>query len=368
MVKLDVVRSANAALANSATKPYVAVVAGGTSGIGESAVRALAATFADRGDREEDVLHVHIVGRNEEAGRKIVAECSEICPHGVFQFHKGDLSLLKEVDRVCADVIATEQQAASARGAVAKIDLLVTSQGILSLTAEDTAEGLDKVHSLIYYSRMRFVERLLPLLTASPGAGHVVSVLNPSIKEGIILDDLALRNPKNQKLQTAFTQLSSLTNVFYEEVARRNTGRIALCHEYPGYVPTDLASKSNFPWWLKFLITYIIHPLSRPLWVPFEECGQRILFMASPARFPARRPEDAQVSTETPLGSVDGIVPAEGMNGVVGSGAYRVGKDSEAIPKGKEYEKVRENGTAERVYQHTMAVFAEIETNGVFKG
>ncbi|KAI1650906.1 NAD(P)-binding protein [Daldinia loculata] len=368
MVKLDIIRSANAALANSATKPYVAVVAGGTAGIGESAVRALAATFADRGDREENVLRVHIVGRNEEAGRKIVAECSEVCSRGMFRFHKGDMSLLREVDRVCADITRTEQQEASARGGVAKIDFLVNCQGVLSLTAEDTKEGLDKYYSLLYYSRARFVERLLPLLTASPGAGHVVSVLNASIKEALVLDDLALRNPKNQKFQTAFAHLVSLTNIFFEEVARRNPGRIALCHQHPGYVPTDIALKSNFPWWLKFLITYIVNPLFRPWWVPFEECGQNILFMASPARFPARRPEDVKDSMETPLGSVDGVEPAEGMDGDVGSGAYRVNKDGDTFPKGKGYGKVRENGTAEKVYQHTMAVFAEIEAGRVFKG
>lgn len=81
MVKLDIIRSANAALANSATKPYVAVVAGGTAGMGESAVRALAATFADRGDREENVLRVHIVGRNEEADVRSLPNARK-CVHG----------------------------------------------------------------------------------------------------------------------------------------------------------------------------------------------------------------------------------------------------------------------------------------------
>ncbi|KAI8966510.1 NAD(P)-binding protein [Daldinia sp. FL1419] len=367
MVRLDIVRSANAALANSATKPFVAVVAGGTSGIGESAVRALAATFADRGGRENDVLHVHIVGRNEEAGRRIVTECSEVCPQGIFRFHKGDVSLLREVDRICAEITRAEQEKANTKDMTAKIDFLVNCQGVLSLTSEDTEEGLDRYNSLLYYSRARFIERLLPLLTASPRAGHVVSVLNASIKEGLVLDDLALRDQKSQKIQTAFSHLVSLTNIFFEEIARRNPGRIALCHQHPGYVPTDIAAKSNLPWWLKVLITYVVNPLFRPWWVPFEECGQRIVFMASPARFPARKPDNTQGSTEAPFGSVEGIEPAEGIDGKVGSGAYRVNKDGETFPKGKEYDKVRENGAAEKAYQHTLTVFAEIEAGRVFK-
>lgn len=48
------------------------------------------------------------------------------------------MSLLREVDRVCADITRAEQQEASARGGVAKIDFLVNCQGVLSLTAEGT--------------------------------------------------------------------------------------------------------------------------------------------------------------------------------------------------------------------------------------
>ncbi|KAI2470075.1 NAD(P)-binding protein [Annulohypoxylon bovei var. microspora] len=364
MVKLDVVRTANAALADG-TKPFVAVVAGGTAGIGEATVRALAATFAGRGSEGEGrgFLRVYIVGRNQEAVRKIIAECTAVCPGGVFRFCRGDLSLLKEVDRVCAEITGIERREADAKATPVKIDFLVCCQGVLSLTVEETEEGLDKYFSLYYYSRMRLIERLLPLLNASPNAGHVVSVFNSSVQSSLILNDLTLRNPRNQTLQTRFAHWVGMTNVFMEELAHRNPGRLALCHYYPGYVPTGIAASSNFPWYLKFLVTYIITPLFWPFRVPFEECGQRVLFMASPARFPARESGSAEMAT----GKVKGVEAAVGIDGKVGSGAYLVTKGDDTYGKEKKYEGVRANGTTEKVYQHTTTVFAEIEAGRVYK-
>ncbi|KAI0104346.1 hypothetical protein F4814DRAFT_84675 [Daldinia grandis] len=133
-------------LADSVGKPYVAVVACDTAGIGGSAVRALAATLADREDEEEeeeDMLRVYIVGRNEGAERNIVVEFSEACPQGMFRFHEGNMSLLREVDRVCADITRIELQEASVGGRVAKIDFLVSRQGVLSLAAEDTPRNYE---------------------------------------------------------------------------------------------------------------------------------------------------------------------------------------------------------------------------------
>ncbi|KAI1778921.1 NAD(P)-binding protein [Hypoxylon cercidicola] len=326
MVKLDIVRSANAALAD-ATKPVVAVVAGGTAGIGEFTVRAIATTYAGCGDGS---LRVYIVGRNEGAARKIIADCEAACPGGSFRFHKGDLSLPKEVDQ--------------------------------------TPEGLDKYFCLFYYSWMRFVDQLLPLLTASPLPWHVVSVLNASVKSDLILDDMSLRDPRNQGLLKAFAHRVGMTNIFREEVARRNPGKISLSHYHPGNVPTNAATSGNFPWWLKTILTWIVIPLSRPFGVPFEECGQCVLFMASPTRFPARKVDgEIQDKTTTSIKRINGLEAAEGMDGEVGSGAYRVTRDGDAYPREKRYGEFHENGIVEMVYQHTVTAFAEIEAGRAFR-
>lgn len=126
MVSIDVVRSANAALVK--TEPFVAVVAGGTSGIGKNTVIELARTFGDQGAE----LRVYIVGRNEGAAKDLIAECERICPAGTFRFVGADLSLIREVDKVCASISKTEDDIAKSKGKVAKIDFLVLCQGLLS--------------------------------------------------------------------------------------------------------------------------------------------------------------------------------------------------------------------------------------------
>lgn len=129
MVRLDVVRSCNAELVS--TQPLVVVVVGGTSGIGEYTVRALAAAHANHGKG----LRLYIVGRNEDAARKISSECLELCPTGQFQFvAANDLSLLKDVDRVCTALTQAEEEA-SGTGGTARIDLLVMTQAFLSFEA-----------------------------------------------------------------------------------------------------------------------------------------------------------------------------------------------------------------------------------------
>ncbi len=69
MVQIDVVRSCISTLVKS--QPLVTVFVGGTSGIGQYAIRALAATHSNQGKG----LRVYIVGRNAEATEKTVADC-----------------------------------------------------------------------------------------------------------------------------------------------------------------------------------------------------------------------------------------------------------------------------------------------------
>ena len=133
MVRLDVVRSCNATLVK--IQPLVAVFVGGTSGIGEYAVRALAATHASNGKG----LRLYIVGRNEDAAKSITSDCLKLCPTGQFRFVRAnDLSLLKDVDRVCVELMQAEEKEAKTTGEMGRIDLLVMTQGYLAF---ETRQG-----------------------------------------------------------------------------------------------------------------------------------------------------------------------------------------------------------------------------------
>ena len=132
MVQIDVVRSSNSSLVQS--HPLVAIFVGGTSGIGEYTVKALA-THAKQGQG----LRLYIVGRNSDAAEMTISDCTRLCPEGDFRFVKaGDLALLKDVDLVCAEIMRMEEE--SVEGRPARVDLLVLTQAYFSFDARKGTE------------------------------------------------------------------------------------------------------------------------------------------------------------------------------------------------------------------------------------
>lgn len=128
MVALDIVRASNASLVKA--QPLVAVFVGGTAGIGEYSVRALAATHGKEGKG----LRLYIVGRNAIAAEKIITDCTQVCPSGHFRFIKAsNLSLLTDVDRCCDEITCAERDATpDGDGGLPRVDLLVFAQGLIS--------------------------------------------------------------------------------------------------------------------------------------------------------------------------------------------------------------------------------------------
>lgn len=127
MVTADTVRKANATYYSS--RPLIAVLVGATSGIGEHSARTLAKIYST----SSQPLRLYIVGRNAAAAGKIIADCSAVCPNGTFRFVKADdLTLIKDVDKVCADLMKVERDAAVQKGDVARIDVLLMTQGQLN--------------------------------------------------------------------------------------------------------------------------------------------------------------------------------------------------------------------------------------------
>lgn len=150
MVHLDVVRSSNASLVKN--QPLVAVFVGGTSGIGEYAVRALAATHANHGEG----LRLYIVGRNEDAATKIISDCLKLCQSGQFRFVRADdLSLLRDVDRVCAEIIKAEQE--ENEGGTLRVDLLVMTQGYLAFESRKGTYIIFPCETIFFVYRMTYM-------------------------------------------------------------------------------------------------------------------------------------------------------------------------------------------------------------------
>lgn len=119
MAKLDQVRASNAAI-NAQNPELVAVFVGATSGIGEGTAKELATAVRKP--------TIHLIGRNEATASKILDELKAANPEGSFHFIKSDVSLLKNVDKACAEIKQKEES----------IDLLFLSAGYMGFSKNGT--------------------------------------------------------------------------------------------------------------------------------------------------------------------------------------------------------------------------------------
>lgn len=100
MVTLSAIRSSLADFQH--TTGFTAVIVGGTSGIGEAMVRAMA--------KHANAAVVYVIGRNAEAANRILTDWRNQCPSSRFEFLQQDIALLQGVDAVCAQIQALERR------------------------------------------------------------------------------------------------------------------------------------------------------------------------------------------------------------------------------------------------------------------
>ena len=148
---------------------------------------------------------------------------------------------------------------------------------------------MEKTLAFLYYSRMRFIHNLLPLLLASaaPGA-HIVSVFGAGLEKlnRWHSDDLTLRQPGNFNVQTRGTHSTIMTTLFMERLVSNLNGRLSFTHVFPGLVVTPAFGSESHPWWFKLVCFFLLPILSRTIAVSGEETGERMLFFAS-SRYPS---------------------------------------------------------------------------------
>lgn len=100
MVALDTIRASNNRIKTSLPAGLVAVFVGATNGVGETTVKEFA--------KHATAPSVYIIGRSQEAGDRIAAECRESNPEGTFNFVQTDASLMRNVDAVSAEITRKE--------------------------------------------------------------------------------------------------------------------------------------------------------------------------------------------------------------------------------------------------------------------
>jgi NAD(P)-dependent dehydrogenase (short-subunit alcohol dehydrogenase family) len=333
MVTLSDVRVSNSSF-KSASADLVAVFVGGTSGIGLYTAREFV--------RNTTTPHVYLIGRNQTEATKIIEELKTINSSSQVSFIQKDVSLMKNVDEACREIQAREK----------RVNLLFMTCGYFTFTGRDeTPEGLDKKFALHYYSRMRFINQLQPLLdsAAANSLSRVVSILDPQV--GLRLTpnfaDLSLKT--SFSLKNCALHASAMTNLTFARLASQHP-KTSYVHAYPGFVDTGAGRDA----WGAF------EPLAKPLlWllkvtmqVKPAESGERHFFAATSHLYPSKA---ASAGTPTAV---------TGSDTVKGSGSYLLNWNGDVLADTAKAKKLRDEGGEEKAWDHTEEVFKKVCEEG----
>lgn len=216
-----------------ADEPRIALVTGGTGGIGA----AIAGRLAHEG------LQVIIVGRDETKAREVIEAMPQVGRGRRHEFIAADLSLLADTARV-ADSVCRRH---------GRLDAAVFCAGILSTIPEWTREGLERNFALNYLSRYLLARRMLPLLQRAP-SGRLVLVANAGMyKDTLDFEDLQHRRGRPGLAVSGRTQFAN--DLLAVELAERVAGTsVAVTCVFPGFVKTDVFRNARgLPPWFPFI-------------------------------------------------------------------------------------------------------------------
>lgn len=260
-------------LINDATAPRVSVFVGGTSGIGKFTVKALVSTGAS--------VRIYLIGRksSEERTKTFIQELNAINPKAEIVWAEAEVSLLADVKRVCGVI----------KGKESRVDLLFLTTGFAPFGArQETSEGIEISQSLEYYSRVLFIQHLLPLLSEAE-TPRVVSVGGGGLERmSFNVDDIDLKEPGNFSLMKAQPQWLMLNTLGLDKLAEENPN-VTFIHSWPGWVDTGNVWRGIEPGSItSWLVWLFLQPLIRLLSFSDDDSGQRHLFQSTSAAFGGR--------------------------------------------------------------------------------
>lgn len=114
MVAIKAIRASNATFKSKSTPGMVAVFAGATSGIGLGTLKAFI--------KNANAPKAYIIGRSESAAAALLEDLRRSNASATLIFLQGELSLIKEVDRLCDEINSKEK----------KVDFIFLSASYLS--------------------------------------------------------------------------------------------------------------------------------------------------------------------------------------------------------------------------------------------
>ncbi|MBA3953430.1 MAG: SDR family oxidoreductase [Rubrobacter sp.] len=230
----------------------VALVTGGTSGIGKATATALAAMGAD----------VVVVGRNPERGERAAAEI-RAQTGGTVDLALADLSSQAGVRSLAEEF----------RRRYDRLDVLVNNAGLVQSTRTETPDGIETTFAINHLAPFLLTNLLLDVLEES-APSRVVTVSSEAERWGNIdFDDLQSKKKYRGFPVYGMTKLANI--MFTYELAGRleGTGVTATCM-HPGAVNTRFGTNNSGP-------MTILFRLFKPFMRTPEQGADTLIWLAS---------------------------------------------------------------------------------------
>jgi NAD(P)-dependent dehydrogenase (short-subunit alcohol dehydrogenase family) len=202
----------------------VALVTGGTGGLGAETARAL----ADRG------ASLAIVGRDRERGTDVAADLDGRTD-GWVEFYRADLASQESVRRL-ADRFRERHD---------RLDLLVNNAGVVRNRRTETDDGVESTFAINHLAPYLLTHELVDLLAESAPA-RIVTV-SSGIHDRASMDFADLQGERDYDAMQAYARSKLANLLFTYELADRldGTGVVATAVN-PGFVPsTGLAREAS---------------------------------------------------------------------------------------------------------------------------
>lgn len=223
----------------------IALVTGGTDGVGMAVARGLA----------EAGYRVVIVGRDGAKGAASERALREASGNPSVRFVRADLSLMREAVGLASEIRRREPA----------LHLLVHCAGIVRGRHELTDEGIESNFAVNYLARFALTSHLLPSLLAAGTQGSLARILivGGAARDGTI----HFRDPNLTAgfgTIRAVRQFCKANDVFTIELARRLSAggaeqQATVTSLKLGVVKTNI--RRNFPMWMKIVVPLVMDPL-----------------------------------------------------------------------------------------------------------
>jgi NAD(P)-dependent dehydrogenase (short-subunit alcohol dehydrogenase family) len=217
----------------------VALITGGTSGLGLEAARGLI---------QQDV-QVLLVGRNENAGATVLERLRNEKSDAQVAFLRADLAIQAQVRDLAQKV----------RSTVDRLDMLIHGAGIVLPTRRETSEGIEQTLAVNFLAPRILTEELLPLLKASAPSRiiGVTTLVEPL--GGLRLNDL--QRTRNYAPLATYAGTKRVLVLWARDLARQLAGSGVTVNLFDPYVMrTPFATAPDAPLLFKIANPFLLNP------------------------------------------------------------------------------------------------------------